>query len=510
MAVSFADLKSIRNSVAPGGEYIMALDAGTTSVRAAIIDEYGCIVSQASRRIRTFYPHPGWVEQDPMEILASQVGAMIEVQMKSGIHSANIAAVGITNQRETTVVWDRNTGQPVTNAIVWQCRRTAPIADALVADGYKDLIVEKTGLVPDAYFSATKIKWILENVAGARDMADEGRLVFGTVDSWLIFHLTGGLVHATDYTTASRTMLFNIHTLDWDDDLLGMLDIPRSMMPEARWSSGDFGRVSSEIMTHTPPITGVAGDQQAALFGHCCFEEGAAKNTYGTGCFVLMNTGDRAVASQHGLVSTIGIAEGGRIDYALEGSIFQAGSVVQWLRDELGLVESAQETGPIAASVPDNGGCYLVPAFTGLGAPWWDSSARGIICGLTRASSKATIVRAACESMAYQTYDVLEAMEADSGLRLQSLSVDGAASRNDFIMQFQADLLQIPVERPEVVETTALGAAYLAGLAVGYWESREELLQNRDIARTYEPAGALDARARNIAGWREAVARARS
>ena len=269
MAVSFADLKSIRNSVAPGGEYIMALDAGTTSVRAAIIDEYGCIVSQASRRIRTFYPHPGWVEQDPMEILASQVGAMIEVQMKSGIHSANIAAVGITNQRETTVVWDRNTGQPVTNAIVWQCRRTAPIADALVADGYKDLIVEKTGLVPDAYFSATKIKWILENVAGARDMADEGRLVFGTVDSWLIFHLTGGLVHATDYTNASRTMLFNIHTLDWDDDLLGMLDIPRSMMPEARWSSGDFGRVSSEIMTHTPPITGVAGDQQAALFGHC-------------------------------------------------------------------------------------------------------------------------------------------------------------------------------------------------------------------------------------------------
>ena len=503
-------LAGIGSDLTPRNSYIMALDSGTTSVRALLIDEYGCVVASARRPVHTIYPQPGWVEQDPMEILAGQIATMIEVQFKSGIHSANIAAVGITNQRETCVVWDRDTGQPITNAIVWQCRRTAPIADALVADGLSDMIVEKTGLIPDAYFSATKLKWILENVVGAREMADEGRLMFGTIDTWLIFNLTGGTVHATDYTNASRTMLFNIHTLDWDDDLLKMLDIPRSLLPEVRWSSGDFGHVSSEVMTHMPPIAGVAGDQQASLFGHCCFDEGTAKTTYGTGAFVLMNTGDRVVRSRRGLVSTIGIAADEKISYALEGSIFQAGSVIDWLRDGLGIIDDPAETSAIAASLHDNGDCYLVPAFTGLGAPWWDSSARGLICGLTRASNRATIVRAACESLAYQVYDVLEAMEADSNMRLGSLSVDGSASRNDFIMQFQADLLQIPIERAAEAETTALGVAYLAGLAVGYWESREELIQNREEICSYWPGTALDARARALRGWREAVARART
>ena len=511
MPLSLSDLGAIDAApFTPRNSYVMALDCGTTSVRALLIDEYGCVVAQASRPVACTYPRPGWVEQDPTELLASQIAAMIEVQFKSGIHSANIAAVGITNQRETTVVWDRDTGQPVAPAIVWQCRRTAPIAKALVTDGYSDLIAEKTGLIPDAYFSATKLKWILENVAGAREMADEGRLLFGTVDTWLIFNLTGGAVHATDYTNASRTMLFNIHTLAWDEDLLRIMDIPRSMLPEVRPSSGAFGHVSSEIMTHMPPIAGVAGDQQASLFGHCCFERGSAKSTYGTGCFMLINTGDTVVRSEHGLVSTVGIAEGGSVSYALEGSIFQAGSVIEWLHDGLGLVEDPAETSEVASSLSSNGGCYLVPAFTGLGSPWWDSAARGIICGLTRASGRATIVRAACEAIAYQAYDVLEAMEADAGFKLSSLSVDGGVARNDFIMQFQADLLQIPVERAEVIETTALGAAYLAGLAVGYWESREELVQNRDVGRRYLPAMPLDVRARELRGWREAVARTRS
>ncbi len=511
MPLSLSDLGVIDSiALPPRNSYVMALDCGTTSVRALLIDEYGCVVAQASRPVSTTYPRPGWIEQDPTELLASQIAAMIEVQFKSGIHSASIAAVGITNQRETTVVWDRSTGQPITGAISWQCRRTAPIAEALVTDGYSETIFEKTGLIPDAYFSATKLKWILENVAGAREMADEGRLLFGTVDTWLVFNLTGGAVHATDYTNASRTMLFNIHTLTWDEDLLRMLDIPRSMLPEVRPSSGDFGRVSGEIMTHMPPITGVAGDQQASLFGHCCFERGSAKSTYGTGCFMLINTGDQVVRSSHGLVSTIGIAEGGEVSYALEGSIFQAGSVIEWLRDNLGVIEDPSETSDIARSLPDNGGCYLVPAFTGLGSPWWDSDARGTICGLTRASNRATLVRAACESIAYQAYDVLEAMEADAGIKLSCLSVDGGVSRNDFIMQFQSDLLQIPVERDEVVETTALGAAYLAGLAVGYWESREELVQNRGEGTRYEPSRALDVRARELRGWREAVARSLS
>ena len=511
MAFSLKDLGLVDQMYLPhGGSYIMALDSGTTSVRAIIVDEYDCIVAQASRAISTTYPQPGWVEQDPMEILASQIAVMMEVQFKSGIHSDSIAAIGITNQRETTVVWDRDSGQPIYNAIGWQCRRTAPIADALVHEGMDQTIREKTGLKPDAYFSGTKVKWILDNVSGAREAAAAGQLMFGTIDTWLIYNLTGGMVYATDYTNASRTMLFNIHTLEWDDELLEALDIPRSMLPEVRWSSGDFGRVSSEIMTHTPPITGVAGDQQASFFGHCCFEPGQTKNTYGTGCFMLMNTGDEVVHSKNGLLSTIGIAENGKISYALEGSIFHAGSTIQWLRDKLGIIADAGETAAIARSLSSNNGCYLVPAFSGLGAPWWDPDSRGLICGLTAGSDRATLVRAACESMAYQTYDVLRSMEADAGRKLSGLSVDGAASRNEFIMQFQADLLGIPITQSESIETTALGAAYLAGLAVGYWEDRDELVQNRNLGKCFEPAGNPVELARVLSGWHDAVARSRT
>ena len=511
MAFSLKDLGLVDQMYPPqGGSYIMALDSGTTSVRAIIVDEYDCIVAQASRAISTTYPQPGWVEQDPMEILASQIAVMMEVQFKSGIHSDSIAAIGITNQRETTVVWDRDSGQPIYNAIGWQCRRTAPIADALVHEGMDQTIREKTGLKPDAYFSGTKVKWILDNVSGAREAAAAGQLMFGTIDTWLIYNLTSGMVYATDYTNASRTMLFNIHTLEWDDELLEALDIPRSMLPEVRWSSGDFGRVSSEIMTHTPPITGVAGDQQASFFGHCCFEPGQTKNTYGTGCFMLMNTGDEVVHSKNGLLSTIGIAENGKISYALEGSIFHAGSTIQWLRDKLGIIADAGETAAIARSLSSNNGCYLVPAFSGLGAPWWDPDSRGLICGLTAGSDRATLVRAACESMAYQTYDVLRSMEADAGRKLSGLSVDGAASRNEFIMQFQADLLGIPITQSESIETTALGAAYLAGLAVGYWEDRDELVQNRNLGKCFEPAGNPVELARVLSGWHDAVARSRT
>ena len=487
--------------------YIMALDAGTTSVRAVLFDEYGCRVAQASRDISISYPEPGWVEQDPVEILSRQIACMIEVQFKSGIHSQRIRAVGITNQRETVVVWDRKTGQPIYNAIVWQCRRTAPIVDELVEAGYTDMIRERTGLVPDAYFSATKIKWILDNVDGAREMADAGRLMCGTIDCWLIYNLTHGQVHATDLTNASRTMLFDIHKLDWDDELCDIFGVPRDMLPEVRPSSGDFGRVSSDVMTHHPPICGVAGDQQASLFGHCCFETGSVKNTYGTGCFMLMNTGPEARMSKNGLVTTIGIAEGGEVSYALEGSVFQAGSVIQWLRDELDIIGSAEATGIVAESVPDTGGCYVVPAFTGLGAPWWAPDARGVICGITRGTDRARLIRACCESMAYQTYDILKAMEADSGHELVSLDVDGGAARNDFIVQFQADLLDIPVVRAKVAETTALGAAFLAGLACGFWSDREELAQLGGESAVFEPAMADDRRERLLAGWHDAVRR---
>ena len=493
-----------------GGSYIMALDCGTTSVLATIVDEYGCIVAQARRSVKTSFPRPGWVEQDPMAVLASQIAVMMEVQFKSGIHSDRIAAIGISNQRETTVVWDRVSGQPIYNAIVWQCRRTAPLIDELVEQGAEGLVRSRTGLTLDPYFSASKVQWILDNVDGARESAAAGDLMFGTIDTWLIYNLTGGQVFATDYTNASRTALFNIHTLDWDDDLLALFDVPRSMMPEVRWSSGDYGRVASDIMTNMPPIMGVAGDQQASLFGHCCFRPGQTKNTYGTGCFMLMNTGDEIVESKNGLVSTIGIAADGKVSYALEGSIFAAGSTMNWLRNNMGIISSVSESAQLAASISDNEGCYFVPAFAGLGAPWWDPHARGIVCGLTGASSRATIVRAACESMAYQSYDVLRAMEQDVGLSIERLSVDGGASRNEFIMQFQADLLDIPVLQCETVETTAIGAAYLAGLAVGYWEDLEELEQNAQIVRTFLPHMSAERREQNLAGWCDAVRRSLS
>ena len=486
---------------------IMALDAGTTSVRAILFDEFGHRIAVAQRPLTMKYPHPGWVEQDPVEILSAQVACMIEVQFKSGIHSNRINAIGITNQRETVIVWDRQTGQPIYDAVVWQCRRTAPLVERVVAEGHGGLIRERTGLVPDAYFSATKIAWILDNVDGAREMAEAGQLMCGTVDTWLIYNLTRGKVHATDFTNASRTMLFDIHKLDWDDELCEIFGVPRSMLPEARPSSGDFGEVSADIMTHHPRILGVAGDQQASLFGHCCFKPGSVKNTYGTGCFMLMNLGGNAATSKNGLVTTIGIAEGGAIDYALEGSVFQAGSVIQWLRDGLGLIDSAEETAALARSVPDTDGCYVVPAFTGLGAPWWRSDARGVIAGITRGTDKARLVRAACESMAYQTYDILKAMAADSGHALTSLEVDGGAANNPFIMQFQADLLGIDVVRGQTSESTALGAAFLAGLASGFWTDRDELAQLFDDETRFTPEMPAERREELLAGWHEAVRR---
>ena len=486
---------------------VMALDAGTTSVRAILFDEFGHKVGVAQRPLTMKYPHPGWVEQDPVEILSAQVACMVEVQFRSGIHSDRISAIGITNQRETVIVWDRLTGQPIYDAVVWQCRRTSPMVEKVVSEGHLDLIRERTGLIPDPYFSATKIAWILDNVEGAREMAEAGELMCGTVDTWLIYNLTRGKVHATDYTNASRTMLFDIHKLRWDEELCEIFDVPMSMLPEVRPSSGSFGEVSADVMTHHPPIAGVAGDQQASLFGHCCFEPGSVKNTYGTGCFMLMNLGEKAVTSQNGLVTTIGIAEGGHIDYALEGSVFQAGSVIQWLRDELGLIGGASETGELAASVPDTGGCYLVPAFTGLGAPWWQSDARGLICGLTRGTDKARLVRAACESMAYQTYDILKAMEADSGNALSALNVDGGAANNDFIMQFQADLLGIDVARAATAETTALGAAYLAGLATGFWADRDEVASLMEGEKRYSPAMDAEVRDKLLEGWHDAIRR---
>ena len=500
---------ALEGRLAPDAErgYVLALDAGTTSVRAILFDEYGMKVAQAQRAITSLYPQPGWVEQDPIEILSRQIACMIEVQFTSGIHSDRIKAVGITNQRETVVVWDRATGQPIYNAIVWQCRRTAPIVDELVEAGWSDMIRERTGLLPDPYFSATKIMWILDNVDGAREMAEAGNLMCGTIDTWLIYNLTRGQVHATDSPNASRTMLFDIHRLCWDDELCDIMGVPKSMLPDPRPSSGDFGRVSSDVMTHHPPIAGVAGDQQASLFGHCCFEPGSVKNTYGTGCFILMNIGEQARLSDNGLVTTIGIAEGGKVEYALEGSIFQAGSVIQWLRDELGIVGSSAETEQIALSVPDSGGCYIVPAFTGLGAPWWSSEARGLICGITRGTDRARLVRAACESMAYQTYDILQSMGAGAEGGLTSLQVDGGASQNNFIMQFQADLLGIEVARPEVEETTALGAAYLAGLATGFWEDRAELASMHSIVARYEPRMDAAERDRLLDGWHYAVHR---
>ncbi len=489
--------------------YILALDQGTTSSRAILFDHDGRVVGQLNQEFTQIYPSPGCVEHNPMEIWGSQIGVAHRLLAEKAIAPAEIAAIGITNQRETTIVWDKATGEPIYNAIVWQCRRTAPMCDDLRARGWGERIRAKTGLVVDAYFSGTKVKWILEHVPGARERAERGELLFGTVDTWLIWKLTGGQIHVTDYSNASRTMLFNIHTLQWDDEILAELGIPKSMLPAVAPSSQVYGTTHPSIFGEAIPIAGDAGDQQAALFGQTCFEPGEAKNTYGTGCFMLMNTGTQAVASTKGLLTTIAWGLGGKVEYALEGSIFIAGAAVQWLRDELKLIQSAAETEAIAKSVPDNAGVYLVPAFVGLGAPYWDAYARGTIVGLTRGAGRAHLVRAALEAMAYQTRDVLDAMQADSGIALQALKVDGGAVVNNFLMQFQADLLGVPVNRPVVGETTALGAAYLAGLAVGFWESQAELRQKWHVDRRFDPEMAEGRRAELYAGWQRAVERSR-
>ena len=455
-------------------KYIMALDAGTTSNRCILFDKEGNICAVAQKEFTQHFPQPGWVEHDADEIWDTQLEVARQAMKNAGAQASDIAAIGITNQRETTIVWDRNTGEPVAPAIVWQCRRTAEFVDGLKAKGLETRFKEKTGLVLDAYFSATKIRWILDHTEGARQRAERGELLFGTVDCWLIWKLTGGKVHVTDYSNASRTMLFNIHTLQWDEDILKELDIPASMLPEARPSSEIYGMSDPLLFGGEIPIAGAAGDQQAALFGQTCFNPGQAKNTYGTGCFMLMNTGSQPVASDHGLVTTIAWGIDGKVDYALEGSSFVAGAAIQWLRDELKIIDSAPASEAAATAVDDTNGCYVVPAFTGLGAPHWDQYARGTIVGLTRGVNRNHLIRATVESLAFQSYEVLGAMEADSGIRLASLMVDGGASMNDFLMQFQADLITVPVLRPDCVETTALGAAYLAGLAVGYGRGKEE------------------------------------
>ena len=490
--------------------YVVALDQGTTSSRAVLVDHDGTMVDVVQREFRQIYPKPGWVEHNPQEILYSQLGSLTELLQKHGLGAEDVACIGIDNQRETTIVWDPSTGEPVCNAIVWQCRRTADMVEKLCgAPEVAETIRAKTGLLPDAYFSASKIAWILENVPGARERADRGELLFGTVDTWLIWVLTGGLVHATDVTNASRTMLYNIHEGCWDQWLLDLFGIPASMMPEVRRSSGSFGETSYPGVPAGIPITGVAGDQQSALFGQCCFEAGQAKNTYGTGCFLLLHTGAEACVSENSLVTTIAASapDVDHTEYALEGSVFVAGAVIQWLRDEVGLIREAGETEYLANSVKDNGGVYIVPAFTGLGAPYWASDARGTITGLTRGANRAHIVRAALESLAYQSADLVRAMEADAGAPITTLNVDGGASRNNFLMQFQADLLGCELRRPQNIETTSLGAAYLAGLAVGFWSGTDELRQLRTTDDVFERKMPLEQVNGYLAGWKEAVRR---
>ena len=488
---------------------ILALDQGTTSSRAILLDHDGRSLGQLNQEFRQIYPQPGWVEHDPVEIWNTQLSVARRLLAEKGISPADIAAIGITNQRETTVVWDKATGEPVHNAIVWQCRRTAGYCDELKARGWAEKIRQKTGLVLDAYFSGTKIRWILENVPGVRERAERGELLFGTIDTWLIWKLSGGRIHVTDYSNASRTMIFNIHTLDWDDEILAELGIPRAMLPQARPSSQVYGETDPAIFGTPVPIAGDAGDQQAALFGQACFAPGMAKNTYGTGSFLLLNTGAQAMMSQRGLLTTIAWGVGGQVEYALEGSIFITGAAVQWLRDELKIIEQASDTEAIAASIPDTGGVYLVPAFVGLGAPYWDQWARGAIVGLTRGTGRAQIVRATLEAIAYQTRDVLEAMAADSGIDLKTLRVDGGASGNNFLMQFQSDILGVAVDRPVVTETTALGAAYLAGLAVGFWQSREEIAAKWQSDRRFAPSMPTEQRQGLYGGWQKAVGRVR-
>ena len=486
-------------------KYVMALDAGTTSNRCILFDKAGRPCSIAQREFKQYFPKAGWVEHDADEIWASQLGVAVEAMTKIGATAEDIAAIGITNQRETAIVWDKNTGEPVYHAIVWQCRRTSEYCDTLKEKGLTESIRKKTGLVIDAYFSATKVKWILDHVPGARERAKKGELLFGTVETWLIWKLTKGAVHVTDYSNASRTMMFNINTLEWDEDILEELRIPRQMLPEARPSSCVYGKTDASFFGGEIPIAGAAGDQQSALFGQTCFQAGEAKNTYGTGCFLLMNTGEKPVFSENGLVTTIAWGLDGKVYYALEGSIFVAGASIQWLRDEMHLIDSAAESEEMALKVEDTNGCYVVPAFTGLGAPHWDQYARGTIVGLTRGVNKYHVIRATLESIAYQVNDVLSAMKADSGIVLSALKVDGGASANNFLMQTQADFIGAPVARPVCVETTAMGAAYLAGLAVGYWKNKEEVLQNWAIDQTFQPELAKEEREKKIKGWNKAV-----
>jgi glycerol kinase len=489
--------------------HIIALDQGTTSSRAIIFDETGRTVSLAQREFTQIFPKPGWVEHDPGEIWATQIGVATEALGRASLRPRDIAAIGITNQRETTIVWDRETGKPVYNAIVWQDRRTAEFCDRLKADGHEALIREKTGLVIDAYFSGSKVRWILDNVDGARARAEAGKLAFGTVDSWLVWQLTSGKVHITDVTNASRTMLFDINTLQWDDELLRVLGVPRSMLPEVRSSSEKYGDVSTSLGVGNICVAGIAGDQQAALFGQMCVTPGLTKNTYGTGCFLLQNTGETPVPSRNRLVTTVAWQVGGKTHYALEGSVFIGGAVVQWLRDGLGVIRQSAEVEALAGSVPDSGGVYLVPAFAGLGAPHWDPYARGAIVGITRGTTAAHIARAAVESIAFQVADLLEAVQDDSGIPLAELRVDGGAAANDALLQFQADLLGVSVVRPEVTETTALGAAYLAGLAVGAWDSAATVSKQWRVQKRFEPIAARDVVARRRAEWREALSRAK-
>lgn len=486
-------------------KYIMALDLGTTSCRCIIFDKNGRICSAAQKEFTQYFPQPGWVEHDAEEIWATQTGLMYEAMSKIDITINEIAGIGITNQRETTVLWDKETGRPVHKAIVWQCRRTAGYCDELKNLGMAEFFRSKTGLVLDAYFSATKLRWLLDNAAGARERAEKGELLFGTVDSWIIWKLTGGKVHVTDYSNASRTMLFNIHTLKWDEEILRVLKIPQQILPEVKPSSHVYGYTDSKLFGREVPIAGAGGDQQCALFGQTCFERGEVKNTYGTGGFMLMNTGTAPVNSHNGLVTTIAWGVDDKVEYALEGSIFVAGAAVQWLRDELGLIRDAAESEVLAKSVPDANGCYVVPAFVGLGAPYWDQYARGAIVGLTRGVNRNHIVRATLESIAYQVNDVLMAMQEDSGMPITSLRVDGGACDNDFLMQFQADILDTSVVRPYCIETTAMGAAYLAGLAVGYWRSKEEILANHVIAAEFKPQMGQAKRESLLQGWHNAV-----
>ena len=468
-------------------KYVMALDAGTTSNRCILFDHSGNICSMAQKEFRQIFPNPGWVEHDANEIWSTQLGVAVEAMNMINAKAADIAAIGITNQRETAIVWNKETGEPVYNAIVWQCRRTSDIADALKAKGLEKTFQQKTGLIIDAYFSATKIKWILDNVEGARELANEGKLLFGTVETWLIWKFTKGRVHVTDYSNASRTMLFNINTLEWDDEILEELDIPKSMLPEPMPSSCIYGYTDPTFLGDEIPIAGAAGDQQAALFGQTCFSEGEAKNTYGTGCFLLMNTGEKPVYSKNGLVTTIAWGLDGKVNYALEGSIFVAGAAIQWLRDGMRLIDSAADSEYMATKVHGTHGCYVVPAFTGLGAPHWDQYARGTIVGITRGTNKNHIIRATLESIALQVCDVIDAMKADAGIDVRALRVDGGASANNFLMQFQADMIDAPVNRPACVESTAIGAAYFAGLAVGYWKTKEDVIKNQQLDRVFTP-----------------------